>query len=164
MFWYAVVKSGVPSISIALTNLSFLRVLLILGVVQFRNRSEWLQAPVLVSWVQACISGIDVPVSESWSEDSGYGFCSPLPLLGEPFLALSLESLCVLLTCLSLRTEQLATSTCLQLCSQWPTTEAWFLSRSQGCWSCFEACHDFAFFLISLQIFSICPWRRSFGA
>lgn len=61
-----------------------------------------------------------------------------------------------------LRTEQLATSVCLQLCSQWPTTEAWFVSRSQGCWSCFAPCSGFAFFLISYK-YLICLWRGLFG-
>lgn len=80
--------------------------------------------------------------------------------LGEPESALA--SCLGISSHVFLRTEQLATSVCLQLCSQWPTTEAWFVSRSQGCWSCFAPCSGFAFFLISYK-YLICPWRGLFG-
>lgn len=56
---------------------------------------------------------------------------STLSQLGDPESALA--SCLGILAHVSWRTEQLATSVCLQLCSQWPTTEAWFVSRSQRC-------------------------------
>lgn len=54
-----------------------------------------------------------------------------LSQLGEPESALA--SCLGILSQVFLSTEQLATSVCLQLCSQWPTTEAWLVSRLQRC-------------------------------
>lgn len=134
----------------------FLWVLLILG--DFQSRIvRMIQAPVLVSWAQGFFSGVDAALNELQPVDRDPGFSqSPFP---EP----ALTSCLGILAHVSSRPEQLATSACLQLCSQWPTTETWFVSRSQWCWSCFAPCSGFAFFQIFYK-YLICPWRGSFGA